>query len=87
MNLKDNTLNVELTPFEPIDKETNKKAENLEVESPLLKRFWDGVQLMEIMFKAMPKQLEEHVKTLSVDSFLNMIIRQIDEVKNKKHDL
>lgn len=86
LNLKDDTMNIEFIPFSSIEKE-EKKVDSIEVESPLLKRFWDGVELMEMMFKEMPKELEDHAKSLSVDSFLNMIIRQIDEVKNKKHDL
>ena len=88
IDLKDDTMKVEFSPFE-----SALKAEvegNLEVDSPLLNRFWAGVKLMEWLFERMPSNLVVEAKKLSVDKFLNMIIERIcvikKEMREKKHD-
>ena len=83
MNLEDNTMKVEFVPHESLKKE-KKKDDKIEVESPLLKCFWDGVKLMDILFKDLPEQFVSHVKSMPVDSFLNMIVSKIEEAKSKK---
>jgi hypothetical protein len=70
---------VDLVPLE-----IGNKKKDIEMESPLLKRFWSGVELTESLFDKMPEDLRVVAKDMPVDPFLNMIMQQLEEA-NKKY--
>ena len=55
--------------------------EDMKAESPLLKRFWAGVKMMEEMETEMPKRIKEIFKELTPDEIFEIIIRQIKKAE------
>jgi hypothetical protein len=68
------------TEFIPMDKDGP-----IEAETPLLKQFWNGIELMEIFERTLPKELEDHMKKMPVEQAFNLLISQLEKIENYEH--
>ena len=82
LDLESGRTKIEFGSFEKFEKIKNEEKE-IESESPLLKRFWDGVGLIDHLIGNMPENMKPMVKKVPLDTFVNMIMRQISELNKK----
>ena len=66
--------------FVPID-EANK--DGVEMESPLLQRFWDGVGLMNLFDTTLPTSVRKYFMDLPLEESFQMIIKQINNLRKQ----
>ena len=82
LDLESGRTKIEFGSLEKFEKIKNEEKE-IESESPLLKRFWDGVGLIDHLIGNMPENMKPMVKKVPLDTFVNMIMRQISELNKK----
>ena len=82
LDLDKGITKIEFGSFEKFEEFKNKEKE-IDSESPLLKRFWDGVGLVNHLIENMPENIKPMVKKVPLDTFVNMIMNQISELNKK----
>ena len=70
--------------FAPIGDEKGKEKDEA-FDSPLLRQFWNGVELMEQFDKSLPLVLKNHIKGLSTEKAFAIFSKQLQEFRNKKN--
>lgn len=77
MDLKSGKFKVEFQPY-------GEKENSLKAEAPLLKHFWEGVNLTEKMFSDFPPVIAKIVEQYTVEKTLGMFINVIEGLRSKE---
>lgn len=82
-DLENGKLKISFESLDGMETDGDKKKEGIEAESPLLKMFWTGVELMEKFDETLPPILKEHMKGLTTDKVFSIFSKQINELREK----
>ena len=70
--------------FKPAFEDDKKKDDKIEAESPLLKRFWEGVDFMTEFSSKVPPDMTHLFQRMSVDKMFDIFKNHIESIRNKK---